>query len=154
MKVDNCILCKRDDAEVIFRTELWRVLLVNDPNLPGFCRVVLNEHIIEMTDLPGTRRSALMDVVWLIEQTIRDVMHPDKINIASLGNMVPHIHWHIIPRYKDDMTFPDSIWSLPHRTINAETLAKRQQKIATLCNLLKTRLKERYGKPSDSIDYD
>lgn len=147
MKVDNCILCKRDDAEVIFRTELWRVLLVNDPNLPGFCRVVLNEHIIEMTDLPGTRRSALMDVVWLIEQTIRDVMHPDKINIASLGNMVPHIHWHIIPRYKDDMTFPDSIWSLPHRTINAEILAKRQQKIATLRNLLKTRLKERYGKP-------
>jgi diadenosine tetraphosphate (Ap4A) HIT family hydrolase len=39
-------------------------------------------------------------------------MHPDKVNIAALGNMTPHIHWHVIPRFKDDVFFPGSAWSV------------------------------------------
>ncbi|MBR7070221.1 MAG: HIT family protein [Oxalobacter sp.] len=142
----NCILCETDGAEVIYRTGTWRVLLVDDANLPGFCRVVLNDHTAEMTDLPIAERTALMEVVWIVEQAVRDAMQPDKINLASLGNMVPHLHWHIIPRYQDDASFPDSIWSVPHRTIPENSLAMRKQRIPSLRNLLKKRLYERYGK--------
>jgi diadenosine tetraphosphate (Ap4A) HIT family hydrolase len=52
-----------------------------------------------------------MDAVWKVEQVIRDIMQPEKINLASFGNMVPHLHWHIIPRYIDDAHFPNPVWA-------------------------------------------
>lgn len=143
--MENCVLCKTDGAEVIYRSAKWRVLIVDDDSLPGFCRVVLNDHATEMTDLPTIERDAFMTVVWLVEQAVRDAMQPDKINLASLGNMVPHLHWHIIPRYKDDATFPDAIWATPHRTIATDTLASRKQRVPALRRLLKERLAAYYG---------
>jgi diadenosine tetraphosphate (Ap4A) HIT family hydrolase len=64
-----------------------------------------------MTDLTYGEREHLMALVFAVEEAVRYVMRPDKVNIAALGNMVPHIHWHVIPRYKDDAFFPDSAWS-------------------------------------------
>ncbi|MBR6001181.1 MAG: HIT family protein, partial [Oxalobacter sp.] len=95
----KCVLCNtKDSTEVVYRSAKWRVLLVDDDSWPGFCRVILNDHIAEMTDLDYRQRTVLMDVVWIVEQVVREVMRPDKVNLASLGNMVPHLHWHIIPR--------------------------------------------------------
>jgi diadenosine tetraphosphate (Ap4A) HIT family hydrolase len=54
-------------------------------------------------------------------------MYPDKVNIAALGNMVPHIHWHVIPRYKDDAFFPGSAWSKRAQELSLSKLAERQQ---------------------------
>lgn len=141
----NCVLCETDGGEVVYRAEKWRVLIANEPNIPGFCRVVMNDHIAEMTDLPIEERTALMDVVWLVEQVVRDTMQPHKINLATLGNMVPHMHWHIIPRYNDDTTFPDSIWSAPRRTIAPEVLATRAQRVDALRQQLISQLTARYG---------
>ena len=45
-----------------------------------------------------------------MEAALRDMLDPDKINLASLGNMTPHLHWHVIPRWRDDPHFPGSIW--------------------------------------------
>jgi diadenosine tetraphosphate (Ap4A) HIT family hydrolase len=66
-----------------------------------------------------------MSLVFAVEQAVRQVMHPDKINIAALGNMVPHIHWHVIPRYKDDAFFPGSAWSQKTQQTSATTLESR-----------------------------
>ena len=111
----NCVLCvetlKPEEGELIWRGDDCRVILVNDPDLPGFCRVIWNEHKSEMSDLTHGERDHLMALVFAVEEAIRHVMHPDKINLAALGNMVPHIHWHIIPRYRDDAFFPGSAWS-------------------------------------------
>jgi len=111
----NCILCKEDlkpeEGELIWRGDECRVILVNDPDLPGFCRVIWNKHVAEMTDLTYGEREHLMALVFAVEEAVRHVMQPHKTNIASLGNMVPHIHWHIIPRFKDDAFFPGSAWS-------------------------------------------
>jgi diadenosine tetraphosphate (Ap4A) HIT family hydrolase len=46
-----------------------------------------------------------------VEKFINIYLKPDKINLASLGNITPHVHWHIIPRYFNDKHFPESIWS-------------------------------------------
>jgi diadenosine tetraphosphate (Ap4A) HIT family hydrolase len=108
-----CELCDSDAGEVLVRTEEWRAILVDDVNYPGFCRVIWNAHNKEMTDLAPDQRSSLMQVVCKVEQVIRDIMRPDKINLASLGNMVPHLHWHIIPRYQDDAHFPNPVWASP-----------------------------------------
>lgn len=44
------------------------------------------------------------------EQALSAIVQPDKINLASLGNAVPHIHWHVIPRFRDDPRFPNPVW--------------------------------------------
>lgn len=90
-----------------------RVIAVDDAAHPGFTRVVWQDHVTEMTDLAPAQRDAFMAVVWLVEQTQRQLLHPDKINLAQFGNMVPHLHWHIIPRWADDSHFPDAIWASP-----------------------------------------
>lgn len=111
----SCELCTQDGGEVIFRNDFLRVVLVDDADYPGFCRVICNAHIREMTDLAIAQRSQLMMTVCKAEQAIRDIMRPDKINLASLGNMTPHLHWHVIPRYQNDKHFPQPIWGVAQR---------------------------------------
>lgn len=128
----NCELCDQDGGEVLWRNDSLRVILVDDPNYPGFCRVIWNGHVQEMTDLPAAQRDYLMQVVWQIESAVREVMQPDKINVASLGNVVPHLHWHVIPRYRDDLHFPAPVWAVAQRQADATTLAARHAKLPAL----------------------
>jgi diadenosine tetraphosphate (Ap4A) HIT family hydrolase len=113
--VNDCPLCAGGE-DSLWRDDFCRVILVGDPDYPGFCRVILNAHVKEMTDLSGAERQRLMAVVFAAEAAVREVMHPDKINLASLGNLVPHLHWHVIPRFADDRHFPDAVWAAARRT--------------------------------------
>ena len=106
----RCELCENDGGELLWRDNVCRVVLVGDKDYPGFCRVILNQHVQEMTDLDASLRLQIMNVVFAVEQAIRSVMQPLKVNLASFGNMVPHVHWHVIPRYSDDTHFPNPIW--------------------------------------------
>lgn len=111
-----CDLCDHVGGELLWDSVLCRVVLVNDPEYPGFCRVILNRHVKEMTDLEMGERSLLMRVLLAVESAVREVMNPDKVNLASLGNMTPHVHWHVIPRFVDDRHFPNAIWGEPQRS--------------------------------------
>ena len=76
-----------------------------------------------------------MGLVFLVEEAIHHVMKPSKVNLAALGNMVPHIHWHVIPRYKDDAFFPGSAWSVrtqetPKSSLEARKALAKQLPIA------------------------
>jgi diadenosine tetraphosphate (Ap4A) HIT family hydrolase len=128
----NCILCKDElkpeEGQIIWRGDDCRVVLVNDVDLPGFCRVIWNHHVAEMTDLTYGEREHIMTLVFAVEEAIRHVMHPDKVNIAALGNMVPHIHWHVIPRFKDDAFFPGSTWSNKLQEAPKDRMAERRRK--------------------------
>ena len=110
-----CELCDSSGGEPLWQDELCRVVLVEDRDYPGFCRVILNRHVKEMTDLDGEARQRLMQVVFAAEQALRELLQPDKINLASLGNMTPHLHWHVIPRFADDRHFPGSVWGETRR---------------------------------------
>ncbi len=111
-----CPLCPPTTEDTLWQDPFCRVILVDDPAYPAFCRVILNAHIKEMTDLPEQDRQRLMSVVFAVESAVREFVRPDKINLASLGNMVPHLHWHVIPRFSDDKHFPDAIWAPAKRT--------------------------------------
>jgi len=111
----TCPLCAGDAGEVLWRDDRCRVVLVRDPTYPGFCRVIWNKHVKEMTDLGEAERSHLMRIVFAVENVLRAVVAPEKINLASLGNQVPHLHWHVIPRFPDDAHFPDPVWGPAHR---------------------------------------
>ena len=115
LAVTSCELCDSAGGETLWQNELCRVVLVEDRDYPGFCRVILNRHVSEMTDLDAVTRSSLMRVVFATEQALRLSMQPAKINLASLGNMVAHLHWHVIPRFADDKHFPGSVWGEARR---------------------------------------
>jgi len=133
----NCELCITTGETLLWRGQHCRVVLVKDEDYPGFCRVIWNEHIKEMTDLSATLRNEFMNTVFIVESAVREVMHPEKINLASLGNMTPHLHWHVIPRFIDDKHFPNPIWGTALRTSNKRHAAEIQ---ARLCAAIAERL--------------
>jgi diadenosine tetraphosphate (Ap4A) HIT family hydrolase len=98
-------------------------VLVDDPDYPGFCRVVLERHVKEMTDLAAAERTRLMNAVFATEAALRELLQPDKVNLASLGNVTQHLHWHVIPRRGDDRHFPRPIWAEPSRARAARRTA-------------------------------
>lgn len=112
---DDCPLCTGDGARLIWRGAFWRAVAVDDPGYPGYVRLILNRHCTELTAISSIEQEQLFKLLIAMEKLMREILAPDKVNIASLGNQVPHLHWHIIPRWKDDPCFPDSIWSTPRR---------------------------------------
>ena len=105
-----CELCSQDGGAVLWRDAACRVVLIADPDYPGFCRVIWNAVVTEMTDLGSVGQQHCMRVVLGVEQALRSALKPHKINLASFGNLAPHLHWHVIPRFEDDPHFPQSIW--------------------------------------------
>ncbi|MCK6412191.1 MAG: HIT family protein [Azonexus sp.] len=110
-----CPLCAEDGGTVLWRNAQLRVIRVNDPDYPGFCRIVWQAHVREMSDLAPAERQQLMAAVFAVESVVRELFAPDKINLASFGNMVPHLHWHVIPRWRDDRHFPEPVWGQVQR---------------------------------------
>ena len=110
-----CPLCHPERETVLWQDRSARVVLVGEPAYAGFCRVIWQAHVAEMTDLAPAQSRHLMELVFGVETALRQVLKPTKINLASLGNQVPHVHWHVIPRFADDATFPDAIWAAPRR---------------------------------------
>jgi len=92
-----------------------RVVLIGDVDHPTYCRVILDAHRKEMTDLAEAERARLMNTVFVVERVLRELLVPEKINLASFGNMVPHVHWHIIPRFADDPHFPNPVFGAMQR---------------------------------------
>jgi diadenosine tetraphosphate (Ap4A) HIT family hydrolase len=136
-KMMSCDLCQTTSETVLWRSELCRVVLVEDVDYPGFCRVIWNRHVKEMTDLKGDEQHAFMNVVFAVESALREVMQPDKINLASLGNLTPHLHWHIIPRYALDKHFPNPIWGTPQRAVIPKLPLDWQARLAkSICQRL------------------
>ena len=121
----DCDLCQSEGGEVLFRNADLRVVLVDDAAYPGFCRVVWQAHVKEMTTLSPAQRNVLMDAVWRVEAALLETMQPAKINLASLGNMTQHLHWHLIPRYNDDAHFPNPIWGQSIRVPSSADMAAR-----------------------------
>ena len=115
----SCELCDSDGGAVLWRDELCRVVRPAVAGYPGFLRVIVGRHVKEMTDL--AEREQLMRVVFACESALRTLYRPDKVNLASLGNVVPHLHWHVIARFADDAHFPDAIWANPRRAAGARS---------------------------------
>lgn len=110
---EHCPLCESLGGELVWQDAHCRVVQVEGPEqqaFPGFCRVIWSQHCTEMSELLPRDSGHLLQVVLAVERVLRRLVNPDKINLASLGNVVPHLHWHIIPRWTDDTHFPAPIW--------------------------------------------
>lgn len=138
--VPACELCAGDGGEVLWQHPAFRVVLVDEADYPGFCRVICHAHVKEMTDLAPAERTLLANAVWAVEAAQREVMQPEKVNLATLGNMTPHVHWHVIPRFTDDRHFPSPVWAEPRRAADEGSLAARRALLPQLREAVRRQL--------------
>ena len=106
----SCVFCEEAGGEVLWEDDYCRVVWAYEPDYPALCRVIWDRHVKEMADLEPAERDRIMKIVFATEQALIALVQPDKMNLASLGNQVPHLHWHVIPRWRDDRHFPNPIW--------------------------------------------
>lgn len=107
----------------------WRVIHAEEAGFPAFYRVVWAAHVAEFSDLSDDDRTECMRVVVAVERALRDALAPAKMNVATLGNMVPHLHWHVIARFDWDSHFPSPVWAEARR---ARDMAREQDVQARL----------------------
>lgn len=124
----NCPLCTADGGLVVARTPKFRIVRVVDGDealrFPAFYRLIWTEHVGEFSDLATADRHACIDAVTEIERTLRSSLVPTKVNIASLGNVVPHLHWHVIARFDWDSHFPAPVWAAAQREAPVDAAAR------------------------------
>jgi len=120
----GCPLCESAGGEIVFAGDALRVVRTDEGGFPAFYRVIWNRHVAELSDLSRQERALCLDAVIVVEQALRFRLHPTKVNIASLGNLVPHLHWHVIARFDWDSHFPAPVWSGPQRRAPQAELAR------------------------------
>jgi len=126
----TCPLCNAKNENIIYKDDLLRVILVDE--IPGFVRVIINRHVKEFSELNDEEAIKLISLIKRVEKGILKALNPDKINIASLGNMVPHLHIHIIPRYINDPWWPESSFCEKKRDFKYPKLDEEKYKSALL----------------------
>ena len=127
--VAGCPLCDAPGGRIVFEGAKLRVIHAQEEGFPAFYRVVWQDHAAEFSDLDAADRVLCMEAVVRVEQCLRDALAPTKLNIAALGNMVAHLHWHVIARFDWDSHFPGSVWAAVQRTAPAERLAAVQARL-------------------------
>ena len=113
----SCELCREAGGTLVFQAAQWRVIRAADAAFPAFYRVVWRAHVAEWSDLSLAEQAALMGAVTAVERVLRDALAPTKINLAALGNVVPHLHWHVIARFDWDSRFPAPVWAAAAREV-------------------------------------
>ncbi|CAB3750774.1 HIT family protein [Paraburkholderia solisilvae] len=128
----DCIFCREDGGDILWQDDTLRVVLADEHDYPGFCRVIWSQHVAEFSDLADAERDRMMRAVNAVERAMRRVLNPVKVNLASLGNQVPHVHWHVIPRFSNDAHFPLPIWAPRQRTVSEALLSQRRARATLL----------------------
>ena len=116
----DCPICRRwdDDSDLrVAELEHSFVVLNRDQYFPGYTLLFTRQHVTELFHLDRAVRSGLMEEVSRVAEALSTLFQPDKINYGLLGNMVPHIHWHLVPRHAAEPLWPRPIWSEAHNEL-------------------------------------
>ncbi len=123
MKRATCPLCQTPGGTLIHQTPRWRVVRADEEtDFPAFYRVVWTPHVAEFSELTPAHQVECMRAVAAVEVAMREQLQPAKVNIASLGNVVPHLHWHVIARFAWDNRFPSPVWAQAQRSSDAQRI--------------------------------
>ncbi len=117
---------------ILYKTPQFYIQ-VHESEIP-WLKIFTTEVYKELTDLPRPLRRTLYEVMEIIEEEMRIYYKPEKINIAAFGNYLPHVHIHVMARFKEDSYFPEPMWGekqregkldLPDKELFYEKLIKR-----------------------------
>lgn len=145
MKQPGCELCEHPETpawSLVFADARLRVVRVLDaPEFPAFYRVICNRHVAEFSELDPAERERCMVLVDAVERVLLAHLRPAKVNLASLGNVTPHLHWHVVARFDWDSRFPNPIWGAVLRAAPADRLAAVAAERPELDRLMVDRLR-------------
>jgi diadenosine tetraphosphate (Ap4A) HIT family hydrolase len=91
---------------------LARTLLMNDASYPWLVLVPRRAGIEEIIDLDDDQQMQLMSEISMLAHVLKDVTGCHKLNIATIGNVVPQLHVHIVARRRDDAAWPRPVWGI------------------------------------------
>ena len=94
---------------------------VHESEIP-WLKIFTTEKYKELTDAPKELRKTLYEVMECIENEMRSFYQPEKINIAAFGNYLPHLHIHVMARFKEDSFFPEPMWGMKQRDSDLKLL--------------------------------
>ena len=137
--VAGCPLCEDTGGRLVFEGSQFRVICAAELGFPAFYRLVWREHMREFSELSKEDRATCMEAVTIIEQCLREALSPTKVNLATLGNVVPHLHWHVIARFDWDSHFPGPVWAGAQR----ERATAREAEVTAKLPVLEQRMIER-----------
>lgn len=113
----HCSLCQRVTLTqekkypyVIHEFNQSYLMLGEHQFYKGYCVLVAKNHYKEMTDMPSLMQTEMFQEMMKVSKILEMHFQPTKMNLCSLGNVVPHVHWHFFPRYSDDPQFKDPPW--------------------------------------------
>lgn len=114
------------DTHPIGDLPLSRLLLMDDARFPWLILTPRIAGARELIDLDGRDRIALLDEISAVGRTLETLLRPDKLNVASLGNVVRQLHIHLIARMTTDAAWPQPVWGVGERVAYApQALADR-----------------------------
>ena len=110
----DCWICKslHEPAHLVFFESRTSIAKLNpDQYFKGYTFVTLKWHSEELYQLSDKDRRAFLEDMSRIAATLAKALNPDKMNYELLGNGMPHLHWHLVPRYKTDPLWGRPIWT-------------------------------------------
>ncbi len=122
---DACELCGKVFDKAVWKNDLAYLIDASDEIFPCFLRLVCRRHVKEMSDLSVEEQEGFWRMLRAVEETIIRRLQAHKVNYAQFGNMVPHLHWHVIARWRDDAFFPESPWGRQQREADPEVSRSR-----------------------------
>ena len=120
----------QQDTFVLGELPLSSLLLSNDARYPWFILVPRREDVSEVFQLDAEEQRALWAETALLAEVLKDAFKADKINIATLGNVVSQLHMHVIVRYRNDDAWPAPVWGRhPAKPYEPEQVAALRDKL-------------------------
>lgn len=131
-----CPLCQPVLENMIWENADWKVIRVHHEQAaqgaPAFWRLIAQEHFGELSAMPASAQNTALKILVALERCILQNLQPKKINLASLGNMVPHVHWHIVARFEWDPWWPAPIWAAATCAVDVEQVENVKNQLAQL----------------------
>lgn len=138
MSAPHCPLCapRPDDSDAWLKVATLAtstLYLDRNQTYRGHCQLIYDRsHVVGVEDLPAAAFALVAGDLHRAAQAIASICQPDRMNYASLGNVVPHLHWHLIPRYRDDPRWGSAIWTSDPGEMRVTRLADQElQRLAS-----------------------
>ena len=119
--------------------KLCRLLLMNDAQYPWFILVPRREEVSEVFQLDSADQSQLWQESVALAEKLKDLFAADKLNVATLGNMVAQLHMHVIVRRRGDAAWPAPVWG------RHPAVAYREDQIAEIRDKLRMVLGDEFS---------
>jgi diadenosine tetraphosphate (Ap4A) HIT family hydrolase len=124
------------DTHAVGNFDLSRVLLMNDARFPWLILVPQRARMRDLVDLSRDDQIILLDEVNRCADALKELDRPDKLNIATLGNMVPQLHVHVIARHIGDAAWPRPVWGVGEReSYDSSALTSRVASLRAMLSL-------------------